>query len=449
MALALENETTKIQASEVPIKTIHPVVNNVIAIISFGCLSALLSLLFGSMPNAKGLFIFFGAYFGAYHVAKLLSLSYTTLTFDKDLLTITSETQFLSFFRNTELNLTNILGYEIHQSKLFTKLIIYKKNGPLYVLTLTGTPKAVIENFFDGRIVLIDKKNPLSSNTFSQAFLKGISLLAGFWVIQFCFIALYQYLFFAEYHYYFPFSFTHIVKLAIINIFIILAFSHIFDRINLRIDGKYTGIFVLCLSFVLTAGAISFFEKHTYDNVRLNNPDEIFRNIRAKNFSFKHNLPVNNKIIGHLIQFKLSRKSAYNKFEQYFTTPVITHLANRRLWIGNQYTGKIKKNLDFEERHDAITAERVKNKFYFISSLEQHAHFYEVVYSGFNPSFHDKDYLYSAMATYQSINPLIVLRPHYESFEYYRQDLLNKTFYFLAGCIALLLIGGIVIGINR
>lgn len=449
MALILENENTEIQIFELQIKTIHPVVNNIIAIISFGCLSALLSLFFKSMPGAMGLFIFLGAYFGAYHIAKLLSLSYTTLTFDKDLLIISSETQFLSFFRNTELNLNNVLGYEIHESKLFTKLVIYRKNEPLYVITLTSTPKSVIEMFFKDRIELIHKKNPLSNKTFTQAFLKGISLLAGFWLIQFCFIALYQYLFLAKYHYYFPFSFTHIFKLAIINIFIILVFSHIFDRINLRIDGKYTGWFVLCLSFVLIAGAVSSFEKYTYDNVSLTKPDEIFRNIREKNFSFKKNLPVDSKIVGHLIQFKPSRKSSYTKFDQHFTTAVIAHIGKKRLWVGNQYTGKIKKNLDFDQRYEVINAEKNKNKLHFISSLKQHAQFYEVVYSGFNPSFHDKGYLYSAMATYQSINPLIVLKPHYENFEYYRQELLNKIFYFLAGCIVLLLIGGIIIGMNR
>ena len=337
----------------------------------------------------------------------------------------------------------------MYWSKLFKKLIIYKKAGKPYILTLTSASKDEINSFFWGRIPLICKTNHLSTRTFKQALMIGLSLLLACWFIQVGCITFYEYFHYNKYDYFFTITLQNVGKLALINLLIILFYGYIFSHLNLRLLGKHTGIFILTITFILSIAGIKSSENYTYSVTHVENVASVFKHVKSKLFAFQKTIEIEPMTLGHFTDLHRSRRSRLIKFTQYFTAPVTITRRNQQLWLGNNYSGTFSKYTRQAKRDEILETALKKNQTRFYNDYKRKASFYEVAYSSFYPSFREVDFYRSVTSTNFGNSQVMIIKPHFESFEDYRFNLLKVILAIIAGCIAIIAIAAIVIAYHR
>lgn len=433
------------QKTELQIKTLHSLINGIIGFISFIIILSLLLFIVGHTNKIAALIVLVVSAVSAYYIAKSFSLSYTTLNFEQGNLHISSETHFLSFFRNKILDKTEILGYEIFKSRYASDLVIYLKNRSPFTLTLVDKNRDQINFFFEDKIGVINKNNRLSTRSFTQVFIISFILLLIVALIQLTILVVYNYIYYSNYEHYFPLNTLHAIKLLIPNVLVILICNYSFYKLNVRIAAKGFILLVLGINSFLLFGGMQAWQEHSYEKYTVNKPVDVFNNLKEKIFDIKDIGSYNTEEIGYELTLKKRKrhKDQYSGYTQYLTAPLEFHLRARKLlWVGYEFKGSFKRGLKFSERKAFLEKELQRNKNKFLAILKLKAQFYEVVYSGYNSTFNKDKFLESTLTTSKGVTgQIIVIKPHFETFQQYKSKLFEKISWFALGILIALVTG--------
>ena len=373
--------------AELQIKTTDHGINILVTAICFIGITSLVFFLVGRPDAIASFVILIGSGIASYFAARFFTLSYTTFTFGENRLDVVDETQLLSFFRNRAIDTTQVIGYEILRGKDSEILAIYLNNKSPYVFSLVDTPRYVVEAFFEHRLRVINKSNRLSDNSFKKTFFSSMKLLSAILLAQLCLLGVYEYSYYIKHEYYFSLNPYHGIRLLLINFFVALFYAKYFYKLKVRIAGKYFSAFMIWVNFGLLIGGMAAWENYSYRKHDVEEPREVFNNLKAKFIEIEDKLRIDLGEIGFETKVNDQRKGTMSTFKQFLTAPAeVFPGARPLLWVGYEFEGgKFNKSLSYIKREQLFNEAFIKNRQSFQTTMAKKIHFYEVVYSGFNP----------------------------------------------------------------
>ena len=410
------------EPTDILVKTIDPVVNGLIALVCFSGVAGLLNFVFGELLIA----IPAGAVL-AYIATRVLSKNLTTITFEPHSLVITSGSVVFNTHSSKSFELSDIVGYEFYTSKLYNKLVLYRANQSPYCLTLLGYPDATITTFFKSNIKRIDKNNPLSLLSFKQTFKAVLSLLICFWLVQVSVIACYEYFYCEKHHEFWSLSGIHLLYLGLANILIIKIYNRKFDKLKIRIEGKYFGAWMLSLTLIIGLAAMGPIDNIPHYPVSVDRAVDVFNHPKSKIFTINENITIDPSIIGYYEDINKNKRFTRG----FITSPILKFPMHKSLWIGTDYMTR---------KGGHYSSSKIK----LLIDSGKKCQFYEVVYTHLHPSIRGRNFFLSATSASHNLYPAIILKPHYEVFEVYRADSFDLVFMYAGICIILIAGGAVV-----
>lgn len=448
-------ESPAVDSKEIEIQTIHPTANSVIFIFSFLSYFFLFLYIvrgnFGISGSIATIILLIAAVAASYFTSRFFSLNNTTLRIEQNNIEIYSESNFITGFNNILIPLDDIKGYEFHDNTFYKQLVFYRIIGRPIVLTLLEKQFLQTDVFLNPFLPVINKKNRLSDQSFTTAFSKtAITLLITF-IFQVLTIVLFEFYSLEKYQHPLVLNSNIVWSFFFINLFILFIFSKLFDRHKLRMKGKVACYVFIVMNFIILNAVSSFVIKAGYQLKKLDRPEEIFKYRTDRTFLIGSEIQVDTSIIGYHYEIaSAGRRSVYNNFTQYFVSPVSSFQKDwYRLWIGQKYKHEIRKS------ESGASSKRIRDRFKdnkrqeFQKSFQLKPRFYEVVYSDFNQSFRQKEFFSSAISSYKSVIPLIVLEPHFEPYEEYKKDMKVKAAIFVLIILASIAISSSIAAYHR
>ncbi|HYK77709.1 MAG TPA: hypothetical protein VEV16_12095 [Daejeonella sp.] len=437
------------ESHQVEVKSIDPLINFIISVVSFSCYFFLSFYIikgsFGWDPQIT-IILFLFSWLGAYFTAKILSRNNTTIKIENGNLEI-SETTFLNTFRSRTIDLQEIKGYELYETKYFKQLIFYKTNHPPFILTLADNYTPALKEFLNGISDPINQTNKLSNLSFQAAFIKVFLLLLFILAIQSLILVLFELHSIQKYQHPLVINLNLVWKFALINLFIFLLFKKLFNRYKLRVNGRNFSYIIIALNFFSLTVILNFAQSLWYNPRKVSRPEEIVNYRKDKIFTIDNNIHVDTSIVGYHYTIANNSRSTFTTFTYYFASPIYSFQTEwHHLWIGQTFKHKVKQR-ELQTFQQRPFLEDKKQEFQ--RSLLLKAQFYEVSYSDFNPSFNQKGFFSSAIATYKSIVPLMVLTPHFETFKEYRKSIMLRLKIFAMIILSSITIAAIVSANHR
>ncbi|WP_207536483.1 hypothetical protein [Desertivirga arenae] len=412
-------ETSENQS--ISFKGIHANLNLVFILTLFGTLYILSFFFFISENVGVELLRLLGAALLSFFGARFLSTVHCSVTVNEEIILIESESNFLGLLKNQEWQKKEVTGFEINHGRAFSQLVIYSFDRKPYIISLTEITKP-IEKFFTIHFRKLGSRNNLSRDTFVQAFRQSLFILSLILLAQIAVTFGIKHFLYPDIAY-IPLSRRANLYFAIAALTNIFIFDRLHYKLGYRLAGKYAGRVVIIVNTVLLIVALNSYEGTRFPLKGLNKTEDIFKNRRDRFFKFQNRLNINLAVIGN--ETRITRGSGKSKKDQvacYLTTPVIFYEEDSHLFVGTRYNLNLPKtdNKDLFDKKLQDFHKRSRDKFINTVFTEEPT-FYEVVYSDFNPSFAEGPYLSSAISTYRSIVPLIVIKPHLDNFNDFKQ----------------------------
>ncbi|RYG20853.1 MAG: hypothetical protein EOO07_04170 [Chitinophagaceae bacterium] len=448
-------------SSSITVKTAHRLWHSVIfltPIILFGSITLLLLLNHSSSSLfASSLFVTLCSGFGSYFLANYLTKSDTHFSFEYGTLTIEQNNNKVKKDMRRQFELSAIRGYEISELKNTRSLIIYLNDYSYYKYPLYSIDESLeLKTLLCDKITSLTVKNNPNFSSFCSAFSFAIVrvFISSLLVISLVYGGMrvsddYQWRY-ADH------------KFLIISAFLIistLAWKFIVSIPSKRKNIRHMGFalqsfYFLGISFIIILPASIKMSELEEQPIALSRVDEIFHHPKKELFYIQHTSYTPERILFYKPLVKKGGRS--NKFivEHLFITPITSPTAKQPIqvinfWLTLKYVQRIPKALPLETKESMLNTFGLQAKAKLIHQLQKKPQFFKVVYNDVNQIKNYNAAYELVKSSGISNRPTVILDPHWEALESYKNKLKLAIFWMCLGMICLNVIAAVVIAVYR
>lgn len=384
----------------------------------------------------------------SFYISRYFCRASTTFEFNQDILIISLYCKTLNINETFEIDITQIRGFEINEVTRGNRaLILYFVNFKHLKFSLTKiSDELVIKKKLTEELSLIDKNSNPYFKSFSTAYWFALKRTLLFMVINLllCGTLIWQHKMIQLS----PFKTGIVITVLSIALWIFTVKRPI-KRKYFRFGAFYwLSNFFIYLSPLLLFPIYFLHVQYKEELIRLKNPYQIFNRISATLYEFDTvNYNPNEVIVSSYFFASTTGRSLKQSVNHYIATPItynqpITTNGIYEIWLTKHFSQSISKQGGYNIKNEKALTYQYTARNKFIQLLTNKPIFYKA-------TFNDNQAYQTVRKSQSSAKYNILLEPHWESLDEYREDLRNRMIYFLGAILLANLIGCMLIASAR